>query len=299
VIVEPAPFDPHAVRCVSLLPLPQWDRVREALHQVTAWFTARDLRVLLPQAAAQELGLRGHGADGAALLEQADLIVSLGGDGTLLSAARLAAPLGRPVLGINLGGFGFLAALPQAGLLDHLTRVMEGDLILQSRMMLQAEVQRGGATVATFTALNDIVLARGAISRLFRLTTSISGEPVSTFPADGMIVSTPTGSTGYALSAGGPVLDPELRAFIITPICAHTLSARTLVTPADHPITLSLPAGNAEDVHLTADGQEGMSLQAGDCVEITEAPFSARLITLPGETFYAKLRDKLGWGGPR
>ena len=297
--MEPAPFDPRAIHSVGLLPLPQWDRVREAVRQVAEWFTARNIRVLLPQAAAEELGLPAHGADRAALLQQADLLVSLGGDGTLLSAARQAAPLGKPVLGINLGGFGFLAAIPHAGLLAHLARVMEGDLILQSRMMLQAEVQRAGAAVATFTALNDIVLARGAFSRLFRLTTQISGEPVSTFPADGMIIATPTGSTGYALSAGGPVLDPELRAFIITPICAHTLTARTLVTPVDRPITLSLPAGSAEDVHLTADGQEGMPLQAADCVEITEAPFVARLITLPGETFYAKLRDKLGWGGPR
>jgi NAD+ kinase len=166
-------------------------------------------------------------------------------------------------------------------------------------MMLQAKVERQGETVATFFALNDIVIARGAFSRLFRLSTRISGELVSTFPADGMIVATPTGSTGYALSAGGPALDPELRAFVITPICAHTLSARTLVTPADRPITLSLPAGDAEDVHLTADGQEGIPLQSADSVEVTEAPFSAQLLFLPDETFYAKLRDKLGWGGPR
>jgi len=203
------------------------------------------------------------------------------------------------VLGVNLGGFGFLAAIPQEGMLDHLAEVMEGNLILQSRMMLQAKVRKGDAVVAAFSALNDVVVARGAFSRLFRLKTRISGEPVSDFPADGLIVATPTGSTGYALSAGGPVVDPELRALIVTPICAHTLSARTLVLPADRAVAVDLPESEAEEVHLTADGQEGMSLRRVDSVEITEAPYSARLIMLPGETFYAKLRDKLGWGGQR
>lgn len=296
--MEQVPFNPQTVRCVALLPVPQRDRVQEAVRQVAAWFQARGISVLLPQAEAEGLGLPECGSERDSLT-QADLLVSLGGDGTLLSAARLAAPRGKPILGINLGGFGFLAALPQENLLAHLARVMEGSFSLQSRLMLQARVQRQGEVVATFFALNDMVIARGAFSRLFRLSTRISGELVSTFPADGMIVATPTGSTGYALSAGGPALDPELRAFVITPICAHTLSARTLVTPVDRPITLSLPGEGAEEVQLTADGQEGMHLQTGDSVEITEAPFSAQLLFLPDETFYAKLRDKLGWGGPR
>jgi len=292
-------FDPRAVRRVGILAVPQRGRVQEALCQVTAWFADRGIEVMLPRDQAAEMGLPERGVERAALAAESDLLLSLGGDGTLLNTARLAAPLGKPVLGVNLGGFGFLAAIPQEGMLDHLAEVMEGNLILQSRMMLQAKVWEGDAVIAAFSALNDVVVARGALSRLFRLKTRISGEPVSDFPADGMIVATPTGSTGYALSAGGPVVDPELRALIVTPICAHTLSARTLVVPADRTLAIGLPESEAEEVHLTADGQEGMSLRNVDRVEITEAPFSARLIVLPGETFYAKLRDKLGWGGQR
>jgi len=298
-VVKHDSFDPRAVRRVGILAVPQRDRVQEALHQVTAWFAARGVAVMLPRDQAAEMGLPERGVERAVLGAEADLLLSLGGDGTLLNTARLAAPLGKPVLGVNLGGFGFLAAIPQEGMLDHLAEVMEGNLILQSRMMLQAKVRKGDAVVAAFSALNDVVVARGAFSRLFRLKTRISGEPVSDFPADGLIVATPTGSTGYALSAGGPVVDPELRALIVTPICAHTLSARTLVLPADRAVAVDLPESEAEEVHLTADGQEGMSLRRVDSVEITEAPYSARLIMLPGETFYAKLRDKLGWGGQR
>ena len=200
---------------------------------------------------------------------------------------------------MNLGGFGFLAALPVAGLFDHLTEIMSGQFRVQSRLMLRAEVLMEGEPVAHFLALNDVVVAKGAISRLFRLHTQISGESVSDFPADGLIVATPTGSTGYALSAGGPAVDPELRAFIITPICPHTLSARTLVVPATRVITLALPEQGREEVHLTADGQESMSLRGVGRVEIREAPFSASLITLADGTFYTRLREKLGWGGPR
>lgn len=298
-VVKHDSFDPRAVRRVGILAVPQRDRVQEALHQVTAWFAARGVAVMLPRDQAAEMGLPERGVERAVLGAEADLLLSLGGDGTLLNTARLAAPLGKPVLGVNLGGFGFLAAIPQEGMLDHLAEVMEGNLILQSRMMLQAKVRKGDAVVAAFSALNDVVVARGAFSRLFRLKTRVSGEPVSDFPADGLIVATPTGSTGYALSAGGPVVDPELRALIVTPICAHTLSARTLVLPADRAVAVDLPESEAEEVHLTADGQEGMSLRRVDSVEITEAPYSARLIMLPGETFYAKLRDKLGWGGQR
>lgn len=293
------PFDPRAVRCVGILPVPHKDRIQEALRQVAAWFDDRGIAVLLPEEHAAEMGLPDRGVARATLPDKADLLISMGGDGTLLNAARLGAPLGKPVLGVNLGGFGFLAAIPHDGLLDHLAAVMQGNLMLQTRMMIQASVTRHAQTVTTFSALNDIVVARGAFSRLFRLTTRISGEAVSDLPADGMIVATPTGSTGYALSAGGPVVDPELRAFIVTPICAHTLSARPVVVPADRTIAICLPSADADDVYLTADGQEGMPLHAMDSIEIADAPFSARLIMLPGETFYAKLRDKLGWGGQR
>ena len=294
-----AGFDPASIRCVGILALAQRGRVAEALHDVVKWFAAREIAVLLAEEHAAEFGLPELAAPRAELAARADLLMSLGGDGTLLGTARLAAPLGKPVLGVNLGGFGFLAALPQEGMLEHLAEVMAGRGRVQSRMMLQASVFQGTKPVATFLALNDIVVARGALSRLSRLHTRISGEPVSDFPADGMIVATPTGSTGYALSAGGPAVDPEMRALIVTPICPHTLSARTIVVPAGRTVAIELPEAAGEGLHLTADGQEGMSLQAAECVEVTEAPFSACLVGLAGDSFYSKLREKLGWGGTR
>jgi NAD+ kinase len=292
-------FDPASVRCVGVLVAPHKPRIAHSLREIVAWFTARGVRVVLPSEQAGRFGLAEAGYERARLAEHADLIVAMGGDGTLLNAARLAAPHGTPILGINFGGFGFLAALPQEHMLVHLAEVMEGRFAVSDRMMMEAQVVRRGETVAAFLALNDIVIGKGAISRLFRLHTTVSGEAVSDFPADGMIISTPTGSTGYALSAGGPVVDPEVRIFLITPICPHTLSARSLVIPADRTIELSLPDHRGEDVYLTADGQEGMSLHWEDRVRIVQAPFSARLLGLAADTFYAKLRTKLDWGGKR
>jgi NAD+ kinase len=166
-------------------------------------------------------------------------------------------------------------------------------------MMLAAVVLRRGKPAAEFLALNDVVVGKGAFSRLFHLKTSISGETISHFPADGMVVATATGSTGYSLSAGGPVVEPQVRVIILTPICAHTLSARSLVVPPDRVIEMELPDPSGEQVQLTADGQQGFELAMGDRVEVREAPVSARLVVLEGSGFYSRLRDKLGWGSVR
>ena len=292
-------FDPRTVRAVGVLAARHKRGIADAVSELAEWFRARGVRTLLRREQAESLALPDLGVDSRELAEAADLLISMGGDGTLLTAARLGAPLGKPILGINLGGFGFLAAIPRGEMLEGLAQVMGGHLRVQSRMMLEASVLRGDQAIASMIALNDIVLGKGAFSRLFRLRTSISGEAVSDFPADGMIIATPTGSTGYSLSAGGPVVYPEVRVLIVTPICAHTLSARTLVVPASRVIEMTLRDSRGEEVFLTADGQEGMALRAGDRVVVREAPFSARLIGLEGAGFYAKLRSKLGWGGQR
>lgn len=293
-----APFDPRDLRAVGVIAALHKRRIGALVAEAVAWLGKRDLRALLPSDQADALSLSEIGADRDRLAAEADLLLSLGGDGTLLAAARIGAPRGKPILGVNLGGFGFLAAVPAAEMTEALANVMEGRAGIQDRMMLAARVLRGGREVASFAALNDIVVGRGAFSRLLRLKTSISGVPVSHFPADGMVVSTPTGSTGYSLSAGGPVIDPEARVIAISPICAHALSARTLVVPAGRVIEIALPHSTGE-ANLTADGQEGFSLQAGDRVEVREAPFPARLVCLDHAGFYTKLRTKLGWGSNR
>jgi NAD+ kinase len=295
-----ASFDPSSVRRVGIIAALHKRRIASAVRDVVQWLRKKGIRALLPEEQASTLSLLELRADPDTLADEADLLLAMGGDGTFLAAARIAAPRSKPILGINLGGFGFLAAIPAgAAMLDGLAQVMAGSFLVQERMMLEARVLRRGEPAGSFLALNDIVVGKGAFSRLFRLRTSISGEPISEFPADGMIVSTPTGSTGYSLSAGGPVVDPQVRVIILTPICAHTLSARTLVVPAERVIHIAIPERRSEEVNLTADGQEGFSLRAGDRVEVRQAPFFARVLTLADQTFYTKLRGKLGWGSHR
>jgi NAD+ kinase len=292
-------FDPKSVRRVGIVAALHKRRIAAAVQEVTEWLSSRGLRVLVPEDQAAALSLPELAIDRSQIAESVDLLLAMGGDGTLLATARMGAPCGKTILGINLGGFGFLAAIPRAGMLDALDEVWAGRLRVEERMMLAARVFRDGGETASFIALNDIVVGKGAFSRLFRLKTSISGEPISDFPADGMIVATPTGSTGYSLSAGGPVIDPEVCVFIVTPICAHALSARARVVPATHVVEMLLPDPRGEEVYLTADGQEGVSLRAGDRVEVRQAPFSARLIQLEDASFYSRLRSKLGWGASR
>jgi NAD+ kinase len=293
-------LDPRAVRCVGIVAAMHKRRIASAVREVVSWLKSRRIESRLSEEQSVSLSLPDLGVPRPELGRCSDLLLSMGGDGTLLATARLAAPLGKPVLGVNLGGFGFLASMPAGpGLRRALESVFSAPSPIQRRMMLTAAVLRGGDTVGSFLALNDIVVGKGAFSRLFRLKTSVSGEPVSYFPADGMIVATPTGSTGYSLSAGGPVVDPELRAIILTPICAHTLTARTLVVPADRVIEMVLPDLQGQEVNLTSDGQEGLALQAGDVIEVREARFPARLVVLSESSFYRRLRGKLGWDSHR
>lgn len=293
-------FDPTAVRCVGIVPALHKRRIAAAAKEVVNWLHRRGITAIFPEEHARALSAAELATHPDRFADQADLLLAMGGDGTFLSAARIAAPKRKPVLGVNLGGFGFLAAIPSgAKMLESLNDVMEGRFHMQRRMMLRARVTCDGQEKASFLALNDIVVGKGAFSRLFRLKTSISGEPISDLPADGIIVATPTGSTGYSLSAGGPVIDPEIRLIIVTPICAHTLSARTLVVPAYRTVEIALPDSRTEEVNLTADGQEGYRLNAGDLVQVREAPFPAHLVALKDASFYAKLASKLGWGSHR
>lgn len=275
-------------------------RIGPAVREVVQWLNDRGLKVILPKEQAQHLSLPEFTLESNELTERADLVLSMGGDGTFLRAARLAAPHGKPILGINLGGFGFLALVPSGGeMLPTLAEALDSKPRITERMMLEAVVVRKGAQAARFLALNDVVIGKGAFSRLFRLKTSISGETISYFPADGIIIATATGSTGYSLSAGGPVIEPEVRVIILTPICAHTLSARSMVVPPDRMIEVDFPELRGEEVKLTADGQEAFQLEVGDRVEIKEAPVSARLVVLTDSSFYSRLREKLGWGSHR
>jgi NAD+ kinase len=225
---------------------------------------------------------------------QVDLIVVLGGDGTLLAMARLVGDLGVPILGVNLGGLGFLTALTVDELLPALEAHLRGDLVIEERMMLSAAVTRQGERLAEHVALNDVVIMKSAMSRIIRLDVAVDRQFATGYRADGLIISTPTGSTAYCLSAGGPIVFPTMDAVVLTPICSHTLTNRPIVLPATQRIEVTLVAD--QDVMLTLDGQVGFALMRDDTVEVVRAAARIRLLHLPERHFFSVLRTKLKWG---
>jgi NAD+ kinase len=225
-----------------------------------------------------------------------DLLLTLGGDGTLLRGARLVALDAVPVLGINLGHLGFLTSAAPDELEEALEHVLRGHVWLDVRLALLVSA-RGptGTELGSFLAINDAVLHKGGAARVIRLLVSASGQEVGTYSADGIILSTPTGSTAYSLSAGGPIVAPSVDCVIATPICPHTLGVRPLVLPADETVTVEV-LSPTEELILTIDGQENARLTPGSRVQICRAPDPVRLVRFPGQTFFATLRRKLRWG---
>lgn len=226
----------------------------------------------------------------------ADLVVVFGGDGAILSVARRLAGSPVPVVGVNFGKLGFLAELQPDSLREHFDAILAGDCAVSPRMMLACELVRDGRTVASHLAVNDAVVSRGALSRLITIGLFVDGRRTTTYNGDGVIVSTPTGSTAHSLSAGGPVLDPQIEAMVVTPICPHTLTNRPVVLPATVEIALCAEV-TPVDVGLTIDGQIYQELRAGDRVVICRAAATFQLVDLQTRTFYDTLREKLNWGG--
>jgi len=263
----------------------------------------RRVTVLVNQESARQLGLPDLGVTEDELTRRAEVLVVFGGDGTILHAARQSAPGGIPILGINLGGFGFLAEVHDRAVDEALLRVLEGDYSVDERMMLQAQVCRedGGTAehvVRQLLALNDVVVTKSGYARLLRIRTDVNNDHLATHHADGLIVATPTGSTAYSLSAGGPILHPALDAIVLTPICAHTLNGRSVVLAGGEAITVRVEPTGAASV-LTVDGQEGEPLEPDDVVRIARAPCRTRLVRLGRTGFYRLLQTKLSWGGER
>jgi len=225
---------------------------------------------------------------------QVDLLLVLGGDGTLLSVARLVGDLGVPILGVNLGGLGFLTALTAEELFPALEAHLRSELVIEERMMLAAAVSRQGERLSEYVALNDMVITKSAMSRIIRLEVAVDEQFATGYRADGLIISTPTGSTAYCLSAGGPIVFPTMDAVVLTPICSHTLTNRPIVLPASQRIEVKLLTD--QDVMLTADGQVGFALKQWDTVEIYRAAARIRLLRPSQKHFFSVLRTKLKWG---
>ena len=231
----------------------------------------------------------------AELAQRAELLIVLGGDGTLIHGARLLGTRPVPILGINLGSLGFMTEVPSAEMYPVLDQVLAGEFHTSSRMKLSCKVRRDGQVVLEDQALNEVVVNAGALARLSDHELLMGGQYVTTFKADGVIVATPTGSTAYSLSAGGPIVHPRVDAIIVAPICPHALTQRPIVMPGDQTLTL-LVNSEVPDLYLTLDGQAGHPLQRGDRVNIERAPNRVLLISNPRLDYFAVLRQKLRWG---
>lgn len=234
----------------------------------------------------------GQQSDVLAKLSGIDVLVVLGGDGSLLSAARLAAPLGVPILGVNLGHLGFLSEVEAENVFEAIEAVTAGSYRIEQRMMLDACVERDGEQIGSYTGLNDAVVNKSGFSRMIAFDIVVGSEYVQTIPADGVIVSTPTGSTAYSLSAGGPIVNPLFECLIITPICPHTLYSRSQIIAGDEEVRVVL-SSSGRDTVLTVDGQVGYRLRAGDQVRVRKSVHSARFVRLRDHSFYKILREKL------
>lgn len=262
--------------------------------EMSVWLRKRGVRVRFDASTAKALGRRDGVRDGT-LPPGTDLALVAGGDGTLLSVARAAIPLGIPILGVNFGGLGFMSELQPDEVYAGLEHVIAGSYAIEERLALRVRPHRAGRRDREFAVLNDAVIAKSVTPRMISVDVRLDGDLVATINSDGLIVSTATGSTAYNLSAGGPVLDPRMRAFVLSPICPHTLSYRPLVVPGD--VALEIILRNAsENATLTLDGQLAVEMRIDDAIRIEAHPKPARLVRVARRGFFEVLHQKLGWG---
>lgn len=235
--------------------------------------------------------------DTEAVIDCSDMIVCLGGDGTFLKAARLLYGKDLPILGINLGNLGFLTEIDRNDIGDAVGHILNEDYIVEERMMLTAEIHGKGRSVISDAALNDIVISRGAISRILHVKAYINDTFVDTFPGDGLIISSPTGSTAYSLSAGGPIVEPDAQVMIITPICPHILYSRSFITNAGSAVRVVINEEFQHDAMVTVDGQKGYEISGGDWVEVKRSTHSIKLARINPRNFFNILRTKIYYRG--
>jgi NAD+ kinase len=264
-------------------------------RELVRWLAVRGCQVVVERETGRIV------ADGAAVVElgalpgRVELIVVLGGDGTLLSVARVVHGHDVPILGVNLGGLGFLTATTLEAMYPTLEAVLRGDFAAEERMALAVSLERAGETLAEYHAVNDVVVAKGGQGRLLDLEVSVDGQTASAYRADGLIIATPTGSTAYNLSAAGPILFPTMDAVVLTPVASHALTNRPIVLPATARVDVTL-LRDAPDAALWLDGQPGLAVTRKDVVRVQRSGGRVRLIRDPNKTYFQVLRTKLKWG---
>jgi len=280
------------IRTVGLVAKYEEPKAADMVRWLVPWLKQRGKKVLV------ENGIARTGATSCTKKEmatKADLIVSFGGDGTLLNIAPLVERPDVPILGVNMGGLGFITEIAVDELESVLTKTLDGDYEVEKRMTLEIRVHSRRRKLHKFRVLNDAVITKGARSRIIDLETYVGEDYLCTYRADGLIISTPTGSTAYSLAAGGPILEPALGAIILSPICPHTLTNRPIVVPSKAAVRVTLRSFG-DTVILSPDGQQGVRLNNGDKVEARDYGMPVSLIKIPSRSYYEILREKLKWG---
>lgn len=268
----------------------------EALAELVRWLRENGGKVLMDVETAWIIGETSPHKK-ADLPGLSELVIVLGGDGTLLSVAQLIHGFNVPILAVNLGSLGFLTEVSLPELYETLGLVMQNRFSIDERMLLNACLWRGKDKMQEYHVLNDVVINKGVLARIVNLDVSVNDQHMTSYRADGLIIATPTGSTAYSLSAGGPIIHPSMHAFALSPICPFSLTNRSIVVPDDSRIQVRLTTEN-EDVRVTLDGQQGCEMLMGDVLEVKKAKTTIKLIQTPGKNYYQILRRKLHWGRP-
>jgi NAD+ kinase len=288
------------IKRIGVVVKPHRHDALETLCRLTEWLNEHDIKLVGGPAIEREriehqTGCAIDSVTDDELAKAVDLILVLGGDGTMIATARMIGDAEVPVIGVNYGGLGYLAEFPITEMFSALTEILAGNYKVQPRVMLSVELQRGETLVTKNRVLNDVVVNKSALARIIKIEAYINDQFVNSFRADGLIVATPTGSTAYNLSAGGPLIFPSMNAVVITPICPFTLSNRPFVVPDTSQIEVRLMTDN-EEVALTLDGQVGFPLQAGDRILISKSETTFNLVQPANRNYFDVLRDKLKWG---
>lgn len=284
----------HTFRTIALIGKYQSREIAESLLSLAAFLSARGVEVLLEEATAAAVGANGYVVAGYETIgERADVAVILGGDGTMLNAARHLARFEVPLVGINQGRLGFMTDIALGSMTESITAMLEGKFLREQRFLLHAEVLRDGEPAFQTLALNDVVVNKGDIGRMIELEVKVDGELIHVLRADGLIVATPTGSTAYALSANGPILHPSVPGIAIVPLCPHALSNRPITVSDSCTIDIALLPPHDARVHF--DGQTRFDARAGDVVRIVRSRHHITLLHPPGYSYFAMLREKLHW----
>lgn len=280
---------------IGIFPNTKKQSVGGVLGWVIQYFKDRGVKVLLTESTAQKMGYPELACPKERMMNEITMGLTLGGDGTLLNTAREIASAGIPICGINMGQLGFLTEVELPDLSAALDKLIAGEYSLEDRVMLNAMILRGDTLLHVSTALNDVVVSKSGVSRMIKLKLYVDDELTANYAADGLIIATATGSTGYSLSAGGPIINPKLKVFVLTPICPHTLHAKSLVISEQEEIKIRM-VSNQDDAVLTIDGQAVHHLLPDDIVLVKSASFRAQFVKFSGRSYYETLRSKL-WRG--